>query len=386
FCESTYDLESDKLIYNLEFNRPTCNSVIVVQKNKDIRLKEKLYEGIIFQSWEEAFDTLELYSQYEEFKLRKERIEKTSSRSIHNDYNHELSLCRTKFFNDSKLTKEMYKRVEFYMNTVKLKPLQIQRTLWKEFFDHEVYLSEIYKATVLCQTKQATGGYVPAIIMTDINLALDLAISEDLLELAEALEANIEEEIKKAKYAYWKTRIPLMSSATTLSQILFSELDKALSRFIMSEIQKIQHAEIKSCLNYHASAVTKDEMIKYQVMMLYSHIAVFHITYIHKRWYKDIYSDLQEEPYYVTICFSKNRSQDQPTEFTRQDVLEKPQNLLTEIQEEELVNSLANDSNEDVCSNSLDDNEECEETNSLVNIPLQYSKKRKTKERLKSSK
>ncbi|CAG8851661.1 34843_t:CDS:1, partial [Racocetra persica] len=31
---------------------------------------------------------------------------------------------------------------------------------------------------VLCQTKQATGGYVPAIIITDTDPALDLAISE----------------------------------------------------------------------------------------------------------------------------------------------------------------------------------------------------------------
>ncbi|CAG8808948.1 14443_t:CDS:1, partial [Racocetra fulgida] len=95
----------------------------------------------------------------------------------------------------------------------------------------------------------------------------------------------------------------------------------------------------------------------------------------------DIHGDLQEEPYYVATRFSKNFSQDQPTEFTRsninrlftpadlrderkeninerklygelwgvarnitqkavqlhrQDVLEKLQNLLTEIQDEEL--------------------------------------------------
>ncbi|CAG8835615.1 19107_t:CDS:2, partial [Racocetra persica] len=70
------------------------------------------------------------------------------------------------------------------------------------FPDYEVYLSEIHKATakyysrkrkdmlndaaslykelwVLCQTKQATGDYVPAVIMTDADLALDLAIFEE---------------------------------------------------------------------------------------------------------------------------------------------------------------------------------------------------------------
>ncbi|CAG8790090.1 12013_t:CDS:2, partial [Racocetra persica] len=130
---------------------------------------------------------------------------------------------------------------------------------------------------------------------------------------------SIEEEIKKAKYAYWKTQIPLTSSAATLPQTLFPELDKALSRFITPEIQKIQRAEIKSCLNYHVSAITKDEMIKYQ-------------------------------------------------------------------EDEELVNSLANDDNEEMYSNSLDNNEEYEETNSLSDISLQNPKKCKAKGRPKSSK
>ncbi|RIB21249.1 hypothetical protein C2G38_1119519 [Gigaspora rosea] len=165
--------------------------------------------------------------------------------------------------------------------------------------------------------------------------------------------------------------------------------------------------------------------------MLCSHIAVFHITYIHKRWYKNIHSDLQEEPYCVAARFSKNYFQDQLTgfaksninrlftpmtdlrderkeninerklygelwgiarnltqkavQFHRQDVLEKLQNLLTEIQEDDLVNSPANDDNDETCSNSLDDNEICEESNSLAEIPLQNPKKRKAKGLPKSS-
>ncbi|CAG8791589.1 22222_t:CDS:2, partial [Racocetra persica] len=302
--------------------------------------------------------------------------------------------------------------------------------LRNEFTDHKVYLSEIHKATtkyysgkrknmlndaaslyeelsadsyqwVLHQTKQATGGYIPAVIMTDADPALDLAISEEyeqsytmhcIFHISQNLHQNLE-----AK------QIPLILSAAILPQTLFPELDKALSQFILSEIQKIQHAKIKSCLNYHASAITKDEMIKYQ----------------------------EEEPYYVATCCSKNFSQDQPTEFTRsninrlfipadlwderkenineqklygelwgvaqnitqkavqlyrQDVLEKLQNLLTKMQDEELVNSPANDDNEEIYSNSLDDNEEYEETNSLSDIPLQNPKKRKAKGRPKSSK
>ncbi|CAG8565353.1 16124_t:CDS:2, partial [Gigaspora rosea] len=148
---------------------------------------------------------------------------------------------------DSELTQEMYERIEFYVNAVKLKPLQIQRALQKEFPDHEFYLSEIHKATA--------KYYIKRLILNS-NIGL--------LELAEVLEASIEEESKKAKYAYWKTQIPLTSSTTTLPQTLFPELDKALSQFITPEMQKIQRVEIKSCLNYHASAITKDEMIKYQ--------------------------------------------------------------------------------------------------------------------------
>ncbi|CAG8835295.1 6965_t:CDS:2, partial [Racocetra persica] len=55
FGESIHGLESDEPIYDLEFNGPI---------------------------WEEASDMLKLYSQYEGFKLRKGRVEKTSNRTI----------------------------------------------------------------------------------------------------------------------------------------------------------------------------------------------------------------------------------------------------------------------------------------------------------------
>ncbi|CAG8850460.1 31195_t:CDS:2, partial [Racocetra persica] len=50
--------------------------------------------------------------------------------TLDNSHNHDLFLYRTKFFNDSELTQEMYDR----------------RALRKEFPDHEVYLSKIHKA------------------------------------------------------------------------------------------------------------------------------------------------------------------------------------------------------------------------------------------------
>ncbi|CAG8716142.1 14691_t:CDS:2 [Racocetra persica] len=199
FGESTHGLESDELIYDLEFNEPTYDSVVVVQENKDVELdysKEKLYKGIVFKSWEEASDTLKLYFQYEGFKLRKGHVEKTSNGTIRkrtmlcehsgeykpknmqltketstkyikylwhvnlsqpqknnpngnvyittldNSHNHDLSPYRTKFFNDSELTQEMYDRVEFYVNTVKLKLLQIQRGKRKDMLNDAASLYE----------------------------------------------------------------------------------------------------------------------------------------------------------------------------------------------------------------------------------------------------
>ncbi|RIB12102.1 hypothetical protein C2G38_2201584 [Gigaspora rosea] len=71
---------------------------------------------------------------------------------------------------------------------------------------------------------------------------------------------------------------------------------------------------------------------------------------------------------------------------------EKLQSLFTEIQKDELANSPVDNGNEEeveIYSNSLDDNEECEEcedNNSLADMPLQNSKKRKAKGRPKSSK
>ncbi|CAG8848976.1 32383_t:CDS:2, partial [Racocetra persica] len=39
--------------------------------------------------------------------------------------------------------------------------------------------ASLYEELVLRQTKQATGGYIPTVIMTDADPALDLAISEE---------------------------------------------------------------------------------------------------------------------------------------------------------------------------------------------------------------
>ncbi|CAG8621845.1 5341_t:CDS:2, partial [Gigaspora rosea] len=214
----------------------------------------------------------------------------------------------------------MCERVEFYTNVVKLRPLQIQKALQKEFPDHEIYLSEIYKVTKKFYTKKRRDisndaaslyedllrrkdedlrwvikylrmlyssknawacAYTAKIFTAGIQttsrvesynaqikrLVLNSNIS--LLELAEALEANINEERNKSKYIYWKTQIPLTSTVITLPQALFPEIDKALSRFLTPAILKVQRIEIKSCLNYQAFAITKAELTKYQDSFLF---------------------------------------------------------------------------------------------------------------------
>ncbi|CAG8653572.1 10706_t:CDS:2 [Gigaspora rosea] len=59
----------------------------------------------------------------------------------------QLSPYREKFFTNIEFTQEMCERVEFYTNVIKLRPLQIQKAIQKEFPDYEIYLSEIYKVT-----------------------------------------------------------------------------------------------------------------------------------------------------------------------------------------------------------------------------------------------
>ncbi|CAG8565572.1 7746_t:CDS:2 [Cetraspora pellucida] len=725
FSEPTYGSEFSELTCNPEFNELTYDSVVSACESSDIDLgssEEKLYKGLKFRSWDEAYDIIKVYAQQEgdEYKPKNTLVKETNTKYIkcpwhvnlsqpiknnpngiiyitmlNNKHNHNLSPYRMKFFNDNAFTQEIHERVEFYLNVVKLKPLQIQKALQKEFPDHEIYLSEIYKVTakfycekrkdisndavslyedlvkkknedprwyiaidwdrethilqrlfwmspdqiilwmefgdivlndnttktnhydmalslflcidnhgssrlvgcaliddksadsywwVLRQTKKATGSCVPDVIMTDADPALDLAISEEYeksyamhcifyisqnlprnlktwlgqryhdfikdfykarnslipkifehkwallsekyneprvakylrtlhsskkawaraymakvftadvqtTSRVEILDTNISEEIKKAKYIYWKTQIPLTSSVITLPQALFPEVDNALYHFLTPVMLKVQRVEIKSCLKYQASMITKDELIKYQEVciilflpepddtqfieddedvmqisvnymlknvdvneieevwairfvnrgivcqhffqvMLCSPVAAFHITHVHRRWYKDIHSNLQEKPYIVATWFSKSYSQypsklmkystnklftplvdlrnerkndinerklygelwgvvrditQKAVRFHRQDILKKLQDLLTEMQEDVLVSSSTENDNEETCSSSNNNlhNDEDDKENDLTSIFLQNPIKRKAKGRPKSSK
>ncbi|CAG8672191.1 9877_t:CDS:2, partial [Gigaspora rosea] len=182
-----------------------------------------------------------------------------------------------KFFNDKEFTQEMCERVEFYLNVVKLKPLQIQRALQKEFPDREICLSEIHKITArfYCEkrkdmqhpSKNFTAGIQTTSRVESYNaqikrLVLNSNIS--LVKLAKVLDTSINKESKKAKFVYWKTQIPLTSSAVTLPQALFPEVDNALRRFLTPAMLKVQCDEIKSCLNYQVSAITENELIGFQ--------------------------------------------------------------------------------------------------------------------------
>ncbi|RIB02323.1 hypothetical protein C2G38_2050159 [Gigaspora rosea] len=148
-------------------------------------------------------------------------------------------------------------------------------------------------------------------------------------------------------------------------------------------------------------------------MMICSPEAAFHITHVHKRWYNDIYSNLQDEPYYVAMRFSKNYLQYQSAElmgdntnklFTpiadlrnerKKDINERKLygelwgvDLLTELQEDVLVDSSDNDDSETRSNdnNDSDDNEDDKENDQLAEISLQNSKRCKAKGRPKSSK
>ncbi|CAG8712666.1 16667_t:CDS:2 [Cetraspora pellucida] len=183
-----------------------------------------------------------------------------------------LSLNRKRFFNGIEFTQEMCECVAFYVNVIKLKPLQIKKALKQEFPDYEIYLFKVHKATAkfYCEKQKDISNDAASlyenllrkkkedpycdIILNDntaktnrYDKALSLFLYIDnhglfcLIELSEALETSINEESNKTKYIYWKTQIPLMSSVIMLPQALFPEVDKTLT-----------------------SSITKAELIKYQ--------------------------------------------------------------------------------------------------------------------------
>ncbi|CAG8653486.1 9889_t:CDS:2 [Racocetra persica] len=142
-------------------DRSTYNSVIAIQENEELSFsKKKLRKRVMFESWEEALDVIKIYAQQEEFKLRKGCSKKTSDRptkdnphsiiyitTLKNMHNHTLSPNREKFFNSIEFTQKIYKYIEFYINMIKLKLLQIKKALEKEFPNHKFYFSKVHKAT-----------------------------------------------------------------------------------------------------------------------------------------------------------------------------------------------------------------------------------------------
>ncbi|CAG8500841.1 24190_t:CDS:10 [Cetraspora pellucida] len=229
-------------------------------------------------------------------------------------------------------------------------------------------------------------------------------LTENLMKLSEALETSINEESNKTKYIYWKTQISLMSFVIMLLQALFPKVDKALSRFLIPMMLKVQHIEnflFKPELD--TTQFIEDNKDVMQVILC-SPVAAFHITHIHKRWYNDIHSSLQKEPYYVAMRFSKNYLQYQLAELMRDNtnklftpiadlrnkrkedinitqravrfcwhnILKKLQDLLTKLQEDVLVDS--SDNNDDkTCNNDnndSDNNKDDKKNNPLTEISL----------------
>ncbi|CAG8684639.1 25902_t:CDS:2 [Gigaspora rosea] len=112
-----------------------------------------------------------------------------------------------------------------------------RNSLVPDIFEHKwnswvrAYTAKIFTAGI--QTKSRVESYNAQIKQLVLNSNISL------LELAEALEANINEERNKSKYIYWKPQIPLTSTVITLPQALFPEIDKALSHFLTLAMLKV---------------------------------------------------------------------------------------------------------------------------------------------------
>ncbi|CAG8750803.1 10213_t:CDS:2 [Gigaspora margarita] len=270
-------------------------TIVAVQENEELGFsEEKLHEEGRFKSWEEALNTITIYAQQEGFGLRKGHSEKMSDgptkdnplsnvyiTTLSNTHNHSLSPNRERFFNGIEFIQEICERVEFYINVIKLKPLQIKKALEKEFSDHKIYLSEKQKdlsndAASLYENLLRKKEEDPHcnIILNDnttktnrYDMALLLFLCINNHGLSQLVECALMDNESADSYQ-WKTQILLTSSVITLPQVLFPEIDKALSHFLIPAMLKVQRLEIKSCLNYQASSITKAELMKYQEGLL----------------------------------------------------------------------------------------------------------------------
>ncbi|CAG8798888.1 12641_t:CDS:2, partial [Dentiscutata erythropus] len=161
------------------------------------------------------------------------------------------------------------------------------KTLKKEFPDCEIYLSEVHKATAkfycekqkdisndttslykyLLRKKKEDSSY--NIILNDNTIktlknimSLELSTNVQTTSRVESYNAQI-------KQLVLNSNVSLIELANALEtyineETLFSEVDKALSHFFTSVMLKVQCIEVKSCLNYQASSITKAELTRYQ--------------------------------------------------------------------------------------------------------------------------
>jgi len=201
------------------------------------------------------------------------------------------------------------------------------------------------------------------------------------------------------------------------------------SRFCHFIILLTDRTHICSCLGLVSRGIVCRHFFQ---VMLCSRTAVFHITLVHKRWYKEIHSNPQETPYHVATRFDEDNSQLQhqsaelvrhntidwfvspadlregredinerklygelwgiarditqrAVRFRRRDILKKLQDLLTEMQQSEQVDNQTDENN--TTNNNDENNKENDKENDLSTDQfLQNPKKRKAKGRPKSSK
>ncbi|CAG8728213.1 24488_t:CDS:2, partial [Gigaspora rosea] len=123
-----------------------------------------------------------------------------------------------------------HKRAQLYEKYNDSRVVKYLRTLYssKKAWAR-AYTAKVFTASI--QTTSRVESYNAQIK----RLVLNSSIS--LVELAEVLDASIS---------------------------LFPEVDEALCHFLTPAMIKVQWFQIKSCLNYQASVISKDELIEYQ--------------------------------------------------------------------------------------------------------------------------
>ncbi|CAG8653654.1 2666_t:CDS:2, partial [Racocetra fulgida] len=91
--------------------------------------------------------------------------------------------------------------------------------------------------------------------------------------------------------------------------MLFSDIDETLSRFFTPAMLEVQCAKIKSCLNYQAISIMKEDIIRYQEFDLETSEFIKDDEDLMQILVNNILKNVDTKPYYVTKKFNKDYQQ-----------------------------------------------------------------------------